>query len=62
MRVIDIAKTANRNLGRSKLRTFLTLLAIAIGTFTLALSIGLGQGVKNYISSQLGSFENVNIF
>lgn len=62
MRVLDIAKTANRNLGRSKLRTFLTLLAIAIGTFTLALSLGLGQGVKNYISSQLGNFQDVNIY
>jgi putative ABC transport system permease protein len=62
MRVLDIVKTANKNLGRSKLRTFLTLLAISIGTFTLALSLGLGQGVKNYISSQLGSFENVNLY
>jgi putative ABC transport system permease protein len=61
MRIIDIATTGNSNLKRSKLRTFLTLLAIAIGTFTLALSLGLGQGVKNYISSQLGSFEDVNL-
>ncbi len=62
MRVIDIISTANTNLGRSKLRTILTVLAISIGTFTLALSLGLGQGVKNYISSQLGSYENVNIY
>lgn len=62
MRVLDILKTANKNLGRSKLRTFLTLLAISIGTFTLALSLGLGQGVKNYISSQLGTFEDVNLY
>lgn len=61
MRVIDIVSTANKNLGRSKLRTFLTLLAIVIGTFTLALSLGLGQGIKNYINSQLGSFSDVNL-
>lgn len=62
MRVLDVLKTANKNLGRSKLRTFLTLLAISIGTFTLALSLGLGQGVKNYISSQLGTFDNINLY
>jgi putative ABC transport system permease protein len=62
MRVLDVVKTANKNLGRSKLRTFLTLLAISIGTFTLALSLGLGQGVKNYISSQLGTFEDINLY
>lgn len=62
MRVTDIALTANANLRRSKMRTFLTLLAIGIGTFTLSLSLGLGQGVKNYISSQLGSFENINLY
>ena len=62
MRVRDIATTANTNLRRSKLRTFLTLLAIAIGTFTLSLSLGLGQGVKSYISSQLGSFSEINLY
>lgn len=62
MRVTDIASTANANLRRSKLRTFLTLLAIGIGTFTLSLSLGLGQGVKTYISSQLGSYQDINLF
>lgn len=62
MRIIDIATTANNNLRRSKLRTFLTMLAIAIGTFTLSLSLGLGEGVKTYITSQLGSFAEVNLY
>nr|MCU0667382.1 FtsX-like permease family protein [Patescibacteria group bacterium] len=62
MRVIDIATTANTNLRRSKLRTFLTLLAIGIGTLTLSLSLGLGEGVKTYISSQLGSFSEINLY
>lgn len=62
MRTLDILSTANSNLRRSKLRTFLTLLAISIGTFTLALSLGLGQGVRNYISSQLGDYKDVNVY
>ena len=62
MKVVDIFSTSNQNLRRSKLRTFLTLLAIAIGTFTLALSLGLGQGLKNYISLQLGKYKDVNLY
>lgn len=62
MRVTDIILTANSNLRRSKLRTFLTLLAIAIGTFTLSLSLGLGEGVRGYITSQLGEYKDVNLY
>jgi putative ABC transport system permease protein len=62
MRFPDIVKTSNSNLRRSKLRTFLTLLAISIGTFTLALSLGLGQGLRNYISSELGQYKGVNLY
>ena len=62
MKFIDIIKTSNSNLRRSKLRTFLTLLAISIGTFTLALSLGLGQGLRNYISSELGQYKGVNLY
>ena len=62
MRFLDIIKTSNSNLRRSKLRTFLTLLAISIGTFTLALSLGLGQGLRNYITSELGQFKGVNLY
>ena len=62
MRFIDVAKTANSNLTRSKTRTALTFLAISIGTFTLALSMALGQGIKNYIASQLGNYKDVNVY
>ncbi len=62
MRISDIVLTANSNLRRSKLRTFLTLLAIAIGTFTLALSLGLGEGVRSYITSQLGEYKDINLY
>ncbi len=62
MRLRDIFSTANHNLGRSKLRTFLTLLSIVIGAFTLSLSLGLGEGVKAYINSQIGSYADANIY
>lgn len=62
MRFTDVISTANSNLWRSKTRTILTLLAISIGTFTLALSLALGQGIKNYIASQLGDYGGVNIY
>lgn len=62
MRVPDILSTANNNLRRSKLRTFLALVSISIGAFTLALSLGLGQGVRSYIASQLGQFSDVNLY
>jgi len=62
MKFVDVIKTSNSNLRRSKLRTFLTLLAISIGTFTLALSLGLGQGLRNYISSELGQYKGVNLY
>ena len=62
MRLKDIFATANHNLGRSRLRTFLTLLSIIIGAFTLSLSIGLGEGVKAYINSQIGSFSDANLY
>ena len=62
MKFVDVVKTSNSNLRRSKLRTFLTLLAISIGTFTLALSLGLGQGLRNYISSELGQYKGVNLY
>jgi putative ABC transport system permease protein len=62
MKIPDIFSTANHNLGRSKLRTFLTLLSIVIGAFTLSLSLGLGEGVKSYIDSQIGSYADANIY
>ncbi len=62
MKVTDIVLTANQNLRRSKLRTFLTVFAISIGSFTLALSLGLGEGVRSYITSQLGDFNDVNLY
>ena len=44
MRTTDLVGTALANTMRSKLRTFLTVVAIVIGAFTLTLTTGLGAG------------------
>lgn len=52
MKIIDIIKTSNANLLRTKLRTILTLLALIIGAITLSLTLAVGEGVKSYIDEQ----------
>jgi len=51
----DIIKSANSNLLRNKGRTFLTVLAIFIGSFTIILTSGIRTGVNDYIDVQLNS-------
>ena len=55
MNLKDIFLTASSNMFRSKLRTFLTIIAIFIGAFTLTLTNGIGSGVSSYIDKQLGN-------
>lgn len=55
MNLRDIFLTANSNMLRSKLRTFLTVIAIFIGAMTLSLTNGIGEGVSAYIDKQLGN-------
>jgi len=55
MKLWDIIKTANSNLLRNKGRTFLTILAIFIGSFTIILTSGIRTGVNQYIDTQLNS-------
>lgn len=62
MKKLDLIKTANSNLRRSKMRTFLTVFSIVIGAFTLAMSLGLGEGIRGYINSQIGSYEDANLY
>lgn len=47
--------TANANLRKSKLRTFLTITAVVIGSFTLTMTNGVGDGIKSYVNLQLGN-------
>ncbi len=57
MRLWDIIKMANRNLFRNKLRTFLTVSAIFVGSFTLTLTNGLGDGLRDYVENQVKNLE-----
>jgi putative ABC transport system permease protein len=61
MKTLDLIKIANRNLFRSKLRTFLTVSAIFIGTFTLVMTNGLGDGLKDYVEKQVKNIEGSDV-
>lgn len=61
MRIFDLLKIANRNLFRSKLRTFLTVMAIFVGSFTLIMTNGLGDGLKDYVEKQVKNIEGNSI-
>ncbi len=58
MKLWDLLKIANRNLFRNKLRTFLTVAAIFIGSFTLTMTNGLGDGMRSYVESQVKNIES----
>ncbi|MFT8314895.1 MAG: FtsX-like permease family protein [Clostridium sp.] len=55
MKFNDGLKLASRDLGRRKLRTFLTALAIAVGTMLIVTLVSLGTSGENLI---LSKFEN----
>lgn len=55
MNLRDIILTANANLRKSKLRTFLTASAVFMGALTLMLTTGVGFGLKAYVDEQVGS-------
>ncbi|HYC79792.1 MAG TPA: FtsX-like permease family protein [Candidatus Binatia bacterium] len=55
MRIRDRIIISQRNLLRSKLRTFLTISAVLIGTFTISLTNGVGNGIKSYVDRELGN-------
>jgi putative ABC transport system permease protein len=62
MKLLDLVRTANRNLSRSKLRTFLTISAIFVGAFTLTLTTALGAGAQQYLDRQLGNVTAPGMF
>lgn len=53
MKRTDIMRRAARNLKQAKGRTFLTSLAIAVGAFTLTLSLAAGEGARQYADNLL---------
>lgn len=55
MNFFDLIRTANHNLFKSKTRTFLTILAVFIGSFTIILSNAINAGVNDFIDKQVQS-------
>jgi putative ABC transport system permease protein len=60
MTYLEIIKISNRNLLRNKLRTFLTVMAIFVGSFTLTLTNGLGDGLRSFVEKEVKGFEGNN--
>lgn len=48
MKFLDIANRSGRSLRSAKTRTILTSLAIAVGAFTLTLTLAAGNGIRDY--------------
>lgn len=61
MKFWELVRIANRNLLRNKLRTLLTILAIFIGAFTLVMTNGIADGLRDYIDQEVKSNEGENI-
>lgn len=55
MRRRDIIRRAGRSLGQAKIRTLLTSFAIAVGAFTLTVSLAAGEGSRQYADKLIGS-------
>lgn len=55
MKTSDIILTANKNLMKNKLRSFLTILAIFVGSFTIILNSAISAGVNDFIDGQIAA-------
>lgn len=51
--MLDLLRATHHNLLRNKLRTFLTILAIFIGSFTIILNVAINTGVDSFITDQI---------
>ncbi len=60
MRTRDIVIRAGRSLKQAKARTLLTSLAIAVGAFTITLSLAAGSGGRAYTDQIVSANTNVN--
>ena len=61
MKLRDLITISQGNLLRSKLRTILTVGAVFVGTLTIALTNGVGNGVRDYTDRQLGNLGAENV-
>lgn len=55
MRMLDIVRRAGRSLKNAKARTLLTSLAIAVGAFTLTITLAAGNGISAYVDRLVAS-------
>lgn len=55
MRMIDTISRAGRSLKNAKARTLLTSLAIAVGAFTLSITLAAGNGIRDYTDTLISS-------
>ena len=55
MKASDIILTANKNLLKNKIRSFLTILAIFVGSFTIILNSAISAGVNDYVDGQINA-------
>lgn len=62
MRVKETFKTALESLGLNKVRSFLTMLGVIIGVFSVVTLISLVKGVQNYIEDQFKSLGANTVF
>lgn len=60
MKIWDLILSSGSNLLKTKGRSLLTINAILIGTFSLALTLGVNTGVNDYISKQLNLIDSKN--
>lgn len=56
MKSFDVVKTAFGNTLRSKLRTFLTVIAIVVGGFTLTVTSGLTAGINQTVDDMVAGY------
>ncbi|HEX8390374.1 MAG TPA: ABC transporter permease, partial [Candidatus Saccharimonadales bacterium] len=55
MKMIDVVRRAGRSLRSAKARTLLTSLAIAVGAFTLTVTLAAGNGIRAYTDRLISS-------
>lgn len=58
MKLRDILSSSATNLWHNKGRTFLTIIAVLIGSLTISITLGTNSGVNNYLSKQIGNVGN----
>ena len=65
MSISDVIKMALRNLWKRKLRTFLTILGVIIGTASIVVMVSIGIGMNESFQKQVeewGSLQVINVY